>query len=629
MGAFRPTVLRVGFFVGLLFGLLPLIGAQAASGGTWSTTGSMNQGRESFAAALLADGRVLVAGGFDGTQGALASAEIYDPSTGKWTTTGSMNEGREFFTATRLQDGKVLVAGGTTGPVDSLHDTDSTELYDPSTGKWTTTGSLSGSRSDHTATLLPNGKVLVAGGTSGKSYLKSAELYDPSSGKWTSAGDMKSGRYSHTATLLQNGKVLVAAGSSASDGTPLSTADIYDPGSNSWTAAKPLNIARRGHAAALLQNGKVLVAGGITCPKYTPAYTATAELYDPSSDSWSYAGYMTMQRSAPTATLLQNGKVLVAGGVTGKAENTNSAELFDPTTGTWTATGSMADKRFAHTATLLSDGRVLIAGGSNGYVNNVAQELTSAELYGSVVSSSLAVNAATGNYGGTTTLSATLTANGSPIAGKNIRFTLNGHDAGSATTDGSGVATLKDVSLTGLSVASYPITASFAGDADYGASSGSSTLTIDKAEPAITWDNPADITYGTPLGDTQLNAIASVPGSFTYTPAAGTVLEAGASQTLKVDFTPTDTTNYTTASKQVQITVLKADLTVTAGDASKVLGAPNPTLTGTITGIQNNDHISATLQHDGDRQQSCRQLPDRARAGRSGRPAGQLQRHDQ
>ena len=201
-----------------------------------------------------------------------------------------------------------------------------------------------------------------------------------------------------------------------------------------------------------------------------------------------------------------------------------------------------------------------------------------------------------GTYGTTATLTATLTSNSTPISGKTISFTVNGSavcggvgQPGCPTTNLSGIATL---SVSGYNAGSYPIVASFAGDSSYANSNGNGTLTISQATPTITWNNPADIVYGTPLSGTQLNATASVPGTFTYTPAATTVLHVGNGQTLHVDFTPTDTANNTGAAKNVLINVLKAPLTITADNKVKLVGDPNPTLTFTPTGFVNGDTAS-------------------------------------
>jgi uncharacterized repeat protein (TIGR01451 family) len=181
-----------------------------------------------------------------------------------------------------------------------------------------------------------------------------------------------------------------------------------------------------------------------------------------------------------------------------------------------------------------------------------------------IQTTTLTVAPATGTYGGTVNLSATLTVGATPVSGKTINFTLNGNSAGSGVTNGSGVATVSNASLAGINAGTYPtgVGASFAGDVNYTASSGTAQLTVNKATPVITWNNPADIIYGTALSGTQLNATANVPGSFVYTPAAGTVLGYGA-QNLHVDFTPTDTTNYNNAQKDVSINVLSALFSMT------------------------------------------------------------------
>jgi hypothetical protein len=195
----------------LLLGALTAIPALASGSGTWKTTGSLNVSRYNDTATLLQNGQVLVAGGtYDYNYDATASSELYTPSTGKWTTTGSMNSPRQYHTATLLQNGQVLVAAGSAGLNAYGYFTPlaSAELYNPSTGKWTTTGSMNVARYQDTATLLQNGQVLVvAGGSTDKSgYTASAELYTPSTGKWTTTGSLIVARYGFlTETVLQNG----------------------------------------------------------------------------------------------------------------------------------------------------------------------------------------------------------------------------------------------------------------------------------------------------------------------------------------------------------------------------------------------------------------------------------------
>jgi sugar lactone lactonase YvrE len=250
------------------------------------------------------------------------------PYDASWVPTGSLVTAREYQTATLLPNGNVLVAAGD----DNSGGLSSAELYDPATGTWSSTGSLVTGRFHDTATLLPNGQVLVAGGENSTGYLSSAELYDPATGSWSSTGSMGDARWDHTATLLPNGQVLVAGGYGNSGF--LSSAELYDPASGTWTATGSLATARYDHTATLLPNGNVLVAGGFN---NTDRFLSSAELYDPATGSWSSTASMGTARAYHTATLLPNGQVLVAGG-TDISGYLSSAELYDSATGTPTPT---------------------------------------------------------------------------------------------------------------------------------------------------------------------------------------------------------------------------------------------------------------------------------------------------
>jgi N-acetylneuraminic acid mutarotase len=311
----------------------------------------MHTPRAGHSATALPDGRVLVAGGngvIDGQAEHFSSAELYDPATGMWSPTGSMSMSRHLHAAILLPDGRVLVAGSP-----DTFPTASTELYDPATGQWSLTGAMGEPRRSPRATLLRDGRVLVVGGTSSAGApLDSAEIYDPSTGVWSPTGSMAEARHLHTATLLGDGRVLVTGGDSA-------TAELYDPATGTWSSASSMSTARQSHRAILLPNGTVLVAGSTRPPSVPPE--DSAEIYNPETDTWVPTDSLAAGRGGFTATLLPFGSVLVTGGW-GDTPSMDSAELYSPTD--WAPAGNMAEGRYLHTATLLHDGRVLVAGGN-------------------------------------------------------------------------------------------------------------------------------------------------------------------------------------------------------------------------------------------------------------------------
>ena len=294
---------------------------------------------------------------------ASASPVVQVPAS--WTATGTMTQARANHTATLLSDGRVLVAGGVGNGVSGFLAT--AELYDPAAGAWTATGNMNGIRILHTATRLADGRVLVAGGAdliseTSVHAVATAELYDPATGTWTVTGTMIEARARHTATLLPDGKVLVAGGSGSGAGSDsLATAELYDPATGTWTAAGALIEARTQHTATLLPDGRVLVAGGNSS---SGPQLASAELYDPVTRSWTATGRMVRDHAGHTATLLPDGRVLVLGGSSASAPEA-TAELYDPSTGSWTATESMNGEHIGSTATLLDNGSVLLAGGAS------------------------------------------------------------------------------------------------------------------------------------------------------------------------------------------------------------------------------------------------------------------------
>ena len=272
--------------------------------------------RKSFAAVLLKTGKVLVVGGSDASGNALASAELYDPSTGKWSSAGPLLVARVDHTATLLQSGKLLVAGGCNSScVTAIGDS---ELYDPTSNKWATTGALLTARAYHTATLLGNGEILIAGGTSG-TVLSSSELYNPSTGKWQFAPSMAYARINHATTLLHSGKVLVTGGTTSR--YPISSTELYDPSANTWTKTGTMVTGRYGHTATLLTDNTVLVAGGegqaISCGKACTSYipTAKAEIYNEASGLFTATASLSRARAYHFTTLIGPGQALADGGV--------------------------------------------------------------------------------------------------------------------------------------------------------------------------------------------------------------------------------------------------------------------------------------------------------------------------
>ena len=335
----------------------------------WIPTASMSTPRQGHTATLLLSGKVLVVGGNGSSNpsSALATCELYNPTPATWAPTGAMVTARGSQKAALLNNGKVLVAGGLDASGNPLA---SAEIYDAVAGAWSAAGPMATARYTHTTTLLPSGKVLVAGGTTGSSPLASAQVYDPVAGTWSATGSMAAARYNHTATLLPNGKVLVAGGANNTS-LSLASAQIYDPVAGTWSAATSMTSARGGHTATLLSSGKVLVTGGVG----TSGFLASAEIYDPTAGTWSPTGAMVTGRFYHSETLLLSGKVLVAGG-SGSSGYLSSSEVYDPTAGTWSSTGSMATTREFHTATRLPSGKVLVTGGWKGSLG-----LTGAELF--------------------------------------------------------------------------------------------------------------------------------------------------------------------------------------------------------------------------------------------------------
>ncbi len=350
---------------------------QSAQG--FASTASLLLDRFGFTATLLLDGRVLVAAGgtraADGGTNVIGSAELYDPADGTFHGSSSNSSPRIFHSATLLPNGTVLLTGGLSVSGDSATALNTADIYDPSTDSFTSTGNMTADREGHTMTLLRNGKVLVAGGKS-DAFLASAEIYDPSSGQFSAAGNMSTARKGHTATLQPDGRVLIAGGEGASGA--LATAELFDPATNSFVSAGAMSATRDLHTATLLGNGKVLIAGGgapdagfLTLPR------DTADVFDPASGVFTIASGLFAVANH-SATLLNSGRVLLAGGdgffsgcPVGPLTFDEclgalpAAQIYDPASNSFIQINGMANARSNHKAVLLLDGRVLLIGGSS------------------------------------------------------------------------------------------------------------------------------------------------------------------------------------------------------------------------------------------------------------------------
>ncbi|MFE5806234.1 Kelch repeat-containing protein [Streptomyces sp. NPDC056491] len=359
-------------------------GGARAEPGRWTASGELPfaafWAQPCDGAVLLDDGTVLLAGGEDGRRVPTDGAALFDPSGGTWLRTGPLWTGRRLHTATRLADGRVLVTGGLgQGPAATAAGLVSCEVYDPASGLWSPTGELREARFSHSATLLPDGRVLIAGGAGVRSpqshrTLRSAELYDPATRQWTAARPMTDARFGHPAVRLDDGRVLVAGGVltvGRGSYTALGYCEVYDPATGTWTPTGSLATVRKSHQATLLSDGAVLVTGGDMQGfkdedwTYDPYSQWTTERYDPGAGTWTADSHMPWGRSHHRAVRLASGSVLVLGGTddSSLAVGYQNATLYDPAARTWTAEFAMVQGRWAPAAIGLADGRVLAMGG--------------------------------------------------------------------------------------------------------------------------------------------------------------------------------------------------------------------------------------------------------------------------
>ncbi|MFJ7956357.1 Kelch repeat-containing protein [Streptomyces sp. NPDC096319] len=359
--------------------------ARGAAPGHWAPAGEMPfagfWAQPADAAVQLTDGRVLLAGGEDGRRVPTDVTALFEPVSGTWSSSGALWTGRRLHSTTLLADGRVLVAGGIGEPPGPVPATvlGACEVYDPAEGTWTPTGSLREPRFSHSATLLPDGRVLVAGGAAVRSAdshrtLRSAETYDPGTGTWTRVRPMTDARFGHPAVRFDDGRTLMVGGVLAvgrGSHTALAHCEAYDPVADAWTPTAGLATARKSHQATLLPGNAVLVTGG-DMPgfreddwTYDPYSQWTTERYDPASDRWTTDGQMPWGRSHHRAVRLGSGDVLALGGTDDASMSVGypNATLYDAATRRWSPEFPMSRGRWAPAALGLADGRVLVMGG--------------------------------------------------------------------------------------------------------------------------------------------------------------------------------------------------------------------------------------------------------------------------
>jgi len=436
--------------------------------GQFDFEAAMQSARAGHTVTLLLSGELLVAGGSSAPNTATATAELFDPDTGQFSATaGMMTDSRWLHTAALLQNGTVLLAGGVdNNGIGSGEALATAELYDPATGTFRATGSMAVMRGYHSSTTLFDGEVLVAGGRPNLSLAgitDTAEIYDPNTGRFTMAGNLVHAVYNHTSTPLKDGHVLIAGGFDVT-GSSSAAAELYNPGTRTFSAVGNLNLGRSNHTATLLSDGTVLIAGGQDT-NWNPL--ASAELYNPETQSFTLlsggacpgsAGCMTTARSSHSATLLLNGTVLLACGADSSTQTVlGSTEIYNPQTKTFSA-GPSTTPKTGHTATLLQRAPTTVALTSSLNPSTAGQKIT---------------------------LTATVT-NGDGVAPTGFVAFEDGTDMLANVplqAPNKGIATF---SLSSLTVGPHKLTATYSGDTVHGKSASSIVVQTVKSEATTT-----------------------------------------------------------------------------------------------------------------------------------------------
>ena len=364
-------------------------------GGTWVQRGKvLSTSRALPAVVHLPGGVVMLLGGGSGSilsGSGLATTELYDPNRQSWKPGPKMASARGLLTATLLKNGKILVVGG----ANSVGVLKTCELYDPKTNKFSPTGSLSVPRAGHTASLLPDGRVLIAGGLSDisnalkaiGSMKKSTEIYNPKTGTFSKGPNMSRERIAHTASTLPDGTILLAGGISLNGFFRLpgmtNRCEIFDAKTNRFRGAASLPFSIAAHSQITLKSGRILVVGGARSSLLITDAKPMKDVarYDPASGKWARMPSLAIARTLPSLAQLSNGKILVIGGAQGtldKPTATASCEFFDPKTPKFSPAASLGISRAGSPALSLSEGQIFVVGGGTG---QGSKSINTGEMY--------------------------------------------------------------------------------------------------------------------------------------------------------------------------------------------------------------------------------------------------------
>ena len=384
MISLSPAGERVGVRGKPLF-LMLLLATTVFAQGKVSPAPMLKDARQHHTATLLLDGRVLVVGGrgADGLS-TLASCELFDPKKNKWSSCAPLSVARSHHAATALDDGRLLVTGGTTHESSEGQNRyvalASAEIYDPKKNAWTTVAPMTDARNGHTATLLLDGTVLVVGGArEQRQHLTSVERFDPKVNTWHAEKPLDVARWLHAAVRTSEGDVVVVGGRSNAGqqgkgpGVSIAEVEKFDVKSGSWQTLPPMSEPRQRTAVvAEAADGGVIVIGGQTAT----SSTNYAETWGPGQSEWKpFDNHLSMSLSSHTGTRLPSGDLVVIGGEPPNSVDTTRVQRWLIESKQWCLAGELVNGRKLHTATLLNDGRVLVVGGTSGGLPERSAEL--------------------------------------------------------------------------------------------------------------------------------------------------------------------------------------------------------------------------------------------------------------